>query len=139
MNEPISFQTDALIPFDYLVSSGSIATAASIVTTLTLQADSRFELHWIFGTSSEDTDTDTMPNNFEVQISDQATGRLLSNARLPQRCFCGPANAGFFRLLRPISFPPQANLQFDWLNVSGQTATARLVLRGFKIFSGVSA
>jgi hypothetical protein len=137
MSQYQNFQSSKIIPFDYLVSSGSIANAASIVTTLTLQADSAFELHWIFGTSSEDADTDFMPNNFEVKISDQATGRELSNARIPQRCFCGPANGGVFRMLRPICFAPNTNLQFDWLNVSGQTATARLVLRGLKLLEQI--
>src|SRR5262245_13470830 len=137
MNDAIQFQTDRMIPFWYLVNSGALAASTSGITTLTLQADSSFELHWIQASSDQDAATDVMPNNFSVQISDQSTGRLLSNARIPQRIFCGPANGGFVRQMRPITFPPQANLQFDFLNlVTDDTTNVTLVLGGYKIFLG---
>lgn len=126
-------RNNKILPFDYVVVSAALTANAAGVSTLTLQADSWFELHGYFGSCTEDLDTDFMPNNFSVQISDQSTGRFLSSARVPQRAIGAPANGGLL-LLVPVAFPPNATLTFDFLNLTANTNTVTLTLRGIKNF-----
>lgn len=124
--------TSAVIPFSYIVSSGSLANAANSQVTLNLAADSSFELHAILATSSADDPADFRPNNFSCQITDQATGRQLSNSRIPQVLMAGD----MFTVLREgrlVVWPPLATLQFDFLNTSGETASAQIVFKGYKL------
>jgi len=122
-----------IIPFMYVVVTNVIAANGNAQQTLGLAADSEFELHYILGTCTEDVDTDFMPNNFSCQITDQSTGRNLSNLRVPARNLCGPSNGSIF-MRRPVIFPAQANLLFDFLNLTGNNNTITLTLVGYKIF-----
>jgi hypothetical protein len=124
-----------VIPFDYVVVTGSIAASGSAQTTLTLAPDSSFELHLLEGRSSLDGVTDIRPNNFSCQITIQSTGRQLSNLRVPQNLLAGTAENGpMFR--RPILLSPNTVLLFDFLNLSGASAnTITLALRGYKLFN----
>lgn len=127
----ILFKSQDKLPFDYLVSSGALTANASGVQSLTLQPDSWFELCVVAGSCTEDLDTDFMPNNFSFQITDQGTGRLLSNARIPERI--GAPYHGY-RLLSPVSFAPNTTLLFEFLNLTANTNTVSLVLHGYKNF-----
>lgn len=123
------------IPFSYLVSSGAISASGTASTTLTLASDSIFELHFFYGSSSLDAATDYRPNNFSAQITDQATGRQFSNARIPQRMMVEIAENGFPER-RPILFPRNTVFVFDFLNLSTSTAnTINIVLKGYKLFT----
>lgn len=128
--------TRNILPFEYLVSSGAMAASAAAQVTLTLQADSNFELQALMGSSSLDADTDFMPNNFSCQITDQSTGRQLMSARIPQRILVGPSNGSLMERHR-IVFPAQAILLFDFLNLdSGNANTVTFVLKGYKHLIG---
>ncbi len=120
------------LPAWYAISVVLVGSAAN-TGTLILDQDSEFEMWDIFGSSTQDADTDFMPNNFSVMITDQGSGRRLSNIRIPQRNICGPAN-GAYRLPMPVIFPPNANLLFDVLDLSTQASTATIVLCGYKRF-----
>jgi hypothetical protein len=122
-----------VLPFSYLVTPAQLSSGASIVSTLSFQADSKFEWHWCFASTDQDGDTDIMPNNFSVLITDNSTGNKMSNARVPQRILCGPANGGFRRMARPILFAPLSTLEFDFLNLSGTNLNIVLELGGYKV------
>ena len=122
----------SVVPFSYLVTSASIAASGQQQVNLTLQTDSFFELQAFQGSSSLDADTDFMPNNFSVQITDQSTGRQLSSGKVPQRLYCGPANQSVLERIR-IVFPPQASLLFDFTNLdAGNANVVSFVLKGYK-------
>jgi len=125
-------KTDKIIAFDYLVSSNALAANGNAQVTLTLAADSQFELHGILATSSADLATDFAPNNFSCQMSDQSTGRQFANTRIPQVALAG---IGRFALLerRPITFPALGTILFDFLNLTGNTLTAYVILKGYKL------
>lgn len=134
MNDLISPNKDKVM-YDYLVSSGAMAASAvNVQQSLILEQDSWFELRGFGMTSSLDTDTNTMPNNSSVQISDLSTGRLLSNLAIPQRLFS--AYNPFYRLARPCAFPPNANLLFTFQNLIASTNTTTVDLRGYRYFNG---
>ena len=123
------------IPFSYLISGGAIIASGTASATLTFASDSLFELHFFYGSSSLDAATDTRPNNFSVQITDQATGRQFSNARIPQRLMVERAEEGFPER-RPIVFPRNTVFVFDFLNLSSaSTNTPTIVLKGYKLFA----
>lgn len=123
-----------ILPFDYVVGSGALAGNAVGVSTLSLQADSKFELWGIHSSCTSDADTDFIPNGWKATIQDMSTGRLLSNSDVPQRVLT-PAPSGGWRFPRPVIFPPSANLQFTFTELSGSTNTITLVLRGYKLFN----
>jgi len=128
-----SVKSSNRIPFWYVVTSTAMAANANNQQTLIMQADSWFELNTILGSCTEDADTDFMPNNFSVNLTDQASGRNLASARVPQRILCQPANGGL-SLQTGIIFPPSANILLDFLNLTGNSNTVTLVLQGFKVF-----
>ena len=125
-----------IIPFVY-VGSVTLGANGSGTFTIVLTIDSSFELHYVMGSCTEDTDVDVMPNNFSVQITDQGTGRQLSSARVPQRTMTGPANRDLFQH-RPVVFPPSTTLVFDVLNLTGNSNTVTITLHGYKLFKPVA-
>jgi len=130
MNQPV-LNTKCL-PFDYVVEV-TLTTGQQLQTSLTLQADSYFELVAILGTSSKDGATDIAPNNFSVQMTDQSSGRQFSNVRVPQRCLAGTAR--YYRdKWRKVVFPPRAVILFDFLDLSSDANSVKLVLTGYKDF-----
>jgi hypothetical protein len=120
-----------VLPFVYQVTL-ALTALQRLQTTLTLAADSVFELHRIDGVSSRDTTTAFYNNNFDVQIQDLATGRFLSNDLIPQVLLCSPMNFNY-REVRPVQFSPSTNLQFDIRETSNNTATVRIALHGYKL------
>lgn len=120
------------IPFLYLATSPTIAGNGTAQVTLLMQADSRFELHGIFGTSSADANADFSSNNFSLLITDQTTGRQLMSNTVPQRILCGNAFNGYLQR-RPIVFEPQSNILFSFTNLTGGNTTVNIVLAGYKI------
>lgn len=133
------FENKLIIPFSYVHTSGSTAIVANgnVQNTLTMAADCSFELLAILGSCSEDADTDIMPNNFSVLITDQSTGRNLASARVPQRCMAGSTNNGNLPEKYPIRFPASCILAFDFLNLTGNSNTVTIVLKGYKIYGTI--
>lgn len=131
----MDYRTQNIIPFDYVIVL-ALTSGGSLVGNLVMAQDSQFELHQWAASAAADADTDTMPNNFSVQVMDLSTGRAFSNLRVPQRAFSAPSNP-FYRLMRPVLFPAAANVQFDALDLSSSTNAVTLVMRGFKLFHPV--
>ena len=129
-------RSNNILPAWYGVVVGPLLTTAAGQGNLVLEQSSEFELHEIFGVSTEDDPNDPQSNNFSVKISDESTGRALSNIRIPQVALCAPANDGY-RFLRPVIFPPLANILCDVLNLSGNTNTITIVLAGYKIYGAI--
>lgn len=125
---------DSIIPFSYRVNI-TLAANATGAANLLLMADSTFEVHYVFGRSSADGATTIAPNNFELSIQDQATGRLFMSQRIPQALLAGNAfnNAPE---LRGLQFQPQTNLLFDFINLTNASLTVDVVLKGNKILIG---
>lgn len=133
LNLPAEGKTSSqIVPFTYLVNTGTMASSAKVIApTLTMEADSVFELHAVAASSSLDADDDTMPNNFEVQIRDLSSGQYLSNALLPQRADTPKEGRN---LIVPIIFSPSSNLEFTFLNLIASEQTVNYALIGSKIF-----
>ncbi len=132
----MDYRINNIVPFSYMKVTVLAASASNQQDSLTLDQDSQFELHQIFASATSDADTDFMPNGFEVLIIAGSGGRMLANLPIPQRCMCSPSNGGY-RLLRPILFPPQTNLQLQYNEISTSTNTVKLVFHGFKIFGSL--
>jgi hypothetical protein len=122
---------DRALPFTYVVSPGALANGETGQTILTLQQDSDFELHEIALSCSVDDMNDPESNNASVIMSDQSTGRQFSNARIPQVL----VNKNNGKLLRPVKFKSLSNIGFDFLNLTANSNTPTLILRGFKLFN----
>lgn len=132
------------IPFDYVVTTSSMAASTTPglgnnAQQLILDQDTWFELISIQATCSLDTDTSQMPNFFSVAMIDNSSGRLFSGGptgspfgvQVPQACIT-PYNPEYiFR--RKVFFPPNANLLFNFVNLStGSANIATLALRGYR-------
>ena len=132
--DPLSSRIVDIQPFDYLVAI-TCAANSSNTGVITMMTDSVFEFHELFGVSTEDSPTDFHPNNFSVLITDSVS-RQMSNIRVPQAIMTAPSNMGY-RILRPVQFQPGANLTLDVLNLTGNSNTITIALRGFKFFNAV--
>jgi hypothetical protein len=130
------YRSNNIIPAWYGLSIGPITASSSLQGNLVLEQSSEFELHQIFGSSSEDDPNDPQPNNFSVSITDNGTGRQLMNIKIPQSHLCCPANNGY-RLVRPVIFPALCNLLFEVLDLSGNANTVKLTLAGYKIYGSI--
>lgn len=132
MNAPTTAQ---LIPFVYKVEATlAAAVGATSTQNLVFQADSSFELYAILATGGVDATTENLlvnPNSFKVAIKDNTTGRDFTSGPIPQRVICGNA---FNQILqaRPTVFPPQANLQFTFENLTAAANSITLTLVGYK-------
>lgn len=121
------------LPFIYLVTPPTLTASGTASTTLIMQADSRFELIGIMGSTSQaDELTDVNPNYFTCTIRDQTTGRDLMSGPVPQRILCGNAFNGFLQK-RGIVFEPQSNLLFTFTNLTGADNNITLALHGYKL------
>jgi hypothetical protein len=129
-----NFKSAQVLPFFYVVQATLGATVGATATVnLTTDSASYFELHQIGGSSSLDADTDFMPNNFTLKISEQSTGRDLTGGQIPQRCICGPANQGW-QFRRLVNFPPNTTFQFTVVNTIATANVVDIVLHGFKLY-----
>lgn len=133
-----NFKSSDVLPFIYMVPIALGALANGSVN-LTLEANSWFEFHyWMASTDQDQVQSSTVaafyPNNFTVQITDDSSGRQLTNGKVPQRIICGPSNQNI-RHIRPVVFPPNAVLKFDFTNLVNATTNVTMALHGFKLFN----
>jgi len=121
-----------LMPFTYVVDSGVIAASGQAVAQLNLQGDQWF--HWcdVAASATSDTDTTHMPRGWRVQIQDMSTGRLLSNALVPQR-----VEAPYWgrRMWRPVFLKPSSTLRFTFEDASAVENRVRYHLQGHKFWT----
>lgn len=127
------YSTAVIIPFTYLVQIALTANQAG-QQQLTMAADSVFELLRILAVTDADDDA-FPPNNFAIQITDSTTSHQMSNARVPQAIYTaytyqGPGNDEKY----PIRFPAQAQVLFDFLNLTSGTINVSVALKGYKIY-----
>lgn len=131
----MNYENKLIIPFTYIVT-GTLTSGSTVQSTLTMAADSAFELMCILASSSYDGSDDIAPNLFSVQITDQSTGRQLSNARVPQRCIGGVTANGWGAVEKyPIRFPASCIMLFDFLELASQSQTVTIALKGYKLFA----
>ncbi len=128
------FKNTLIIPFTYIVTQ-AITTGQAVQTQLTMASDSSFELLEFVASSTLDGDADVIPNQFSVQVTDQSTGRQLSNARVPQRMYVASTYTAGSVEKYPIRFPAQCVLLFDFLDISGSgdSQTVTFGLKGYKL------
>lgn len=133
-----NFDSKNVLPFTYLVTI-ALSSLGVGSTNLTMEASSSFEHHfWMASTDQDQVQSSTIaaifPNNFKCQITDQSSGRQLTSGQVPQRILFGPANQSV-RQIRPVVFPPNAILQFDFTNLVAGTTNITIGLMGYKIFN----
>lgn len=121
------------IPFIYAVAQTLSANGLGSVN-LTLAADSWFELtRFVAATNDANFDTDQNPNAFSVQVTDQGTGRQLSNLKIQQALITGTtyrhANQRY-----GIVFSPNTTIQFDFQNLTGNSLSIQLGMEGYKYY-----
>lgn len=121
------------IPFYYSLTTAAMAGNGTDTKTINIAADADFELTYFLGSSSVDLDTDFMPNNFKVKITDQSSGRLLTSDYINQRNICGPSNGTLYQRY-PVIFKSLSEIVFDFVELSGGTNTVNFVMAGYKIF-----
>ena len=124
------------IPFTYGVSI-SLSVSGVGSTTITTNQDAPFELHYIMARSDRETktgETSQAFSFFKAQITDQSTGRQLSNQQVHQEVLCGPWNKSLSEK-RAVIFPPGTIFTIDFtdLNASG-TNVVDFYLKGYKLF-----
>ncbi len=130
----LSYYPNTLIlPFTYLVSSGAVAANGNAQVTLTMSSDAAFELLGFVASATSDAVANVIPNGFSLLITDQSTGRQLSNTRIPQRMFGSSTYNQMCQEKYPIRFPANCTLLFDFLDLSGQTNTINIGLKGYKL------
>ncbi len=128
----MDYRSNNILPFTYVFPVFTLTGNGSTQQTLQMEQGAQFELHEIYGTSSQDTDTDFMPSNFSVLFTDQITHKQMSNANVPQRLLCGPSNRGY-RQIRPVIFAPGTNILASVLDLSGQSSTVTIAWQGYLI------
>jgi len=120
------------IPFVNNFPSVVLTALGTGAATLNLSVDAHFELWKVLISCSVDLDTDFSPSNVNLQITDQSTGRLLSNGQVPQRIY-SPIG-GQNRMPYPITFAPNSTLVLDLTDTSNATNTVVVSLWGYKLF-----
>lgn len=133
MNDIKNLMSNQRLPFVYGVEL-TLGANASGTTQLNIQSDSSFLWTGLFGMSDQDDATDFFPNNFKIQLTDQSTGRNLSNIKIPQKLIAAPTNQKA-QLFQPVVFMPNSTIVFDVENLVGSQAVVTLALMGYKLFN----
>lgn len=124
------------VPFSYVVQVTGLSGNSTTLVTKTLARDSYFMLcRWLAWTD-QDAASEFTTNNFKVQITDQTTGRQLSDFRVPQNII-SPAGRPQ-NLLMPVILFESSILQFDFENLTASTMEINFVLDGFKLYGELS-
>ena len=113
------------VPFDYVVGGTVAAPAGSaLVLAIALDADREFEWVWIVGSRTSPLLT--------VQLTDGATGKVLSNAPLNFDNWAGTGPLPF-PLVEPWVLARGSTLTFNLVSTSGALNVVQIVLRGYKL------
>lgn len=131
-----NYPSNLIFPFTYIVDSGSISGNAQAQVTLQMASDCTFELLGFLASATSDAETETIPNGFSVTIQDQSTGRLMSNANVPQRMFASSTYNPMTYEKYPIRFPANCALLFTILDLTGSTNRVIIGLKGYKLYQG---
>jgi hypothetical protein len=120
-------------PYFYRVDATCQALGSTTVP-LQLDPDADFELHYIMGSSTADSDTNFYNNNFTVTIADKGNSRFWSNNPIFQKVLCGPDNGGL-PIRRPVLLAAKTNLSFLITDLSNDTNTVSIIFHGFKVIT----
>jgi hypothetical protein len=128
------YPTSLIIPFSYIATIKAIPGMATQATVIQMASDSTFELLRMMAISSADVPANYFQNNFSVQLTDQSTGRQLSQDFIPQSCFVTNQYQFGGDEKYPILFPAQGIINLNFTNLTNAALTVNFVLKGYKIF-----
>jgi len=121
------------IPFWNQFDAVALSANGTGQVTLSLAVDSHFEWWKVLVSCSQDADTDFIPSNVDLLLTDISTGRQLMSAQVPQRNLA-PQN-GWNQFPRPVLFAPNSTLALDLTDQSGSSNTVTVTLFGYKVFN----
>jgi len=133
MTNKRAFNTKDLVPFTYIVSI-TLGALASGEATITMEANSWFEHHYFAASTDQADHANPVANRFTVQVTDESTGRQLSNGKVPQNMLTLPWN-GVLQVIRPVRFAPNAILRFAFTNLVNGSNTITMGMIGYKIYT----
>jgi hypothetical protein len=127
-------------PFIYQVQI-TLAANGNGQESLTLGNDSYFSLCG-FGAFSNPTgvtpQTLTNQNSFSVAITDNSTGRQLSNARIPQAIITNVNYSQYLNFTGCVIYPPLNVFFCDFQNLVGDVNIIQLCFVGYKLINPIN-
>ncbi len=118
------------IPYQYKVTSNTMASSGTNTQSLIMDNDHDFELHYVIGYSSQDTNT-FFNNNFQLLITDKTSSFIWANLPIDQIAI-GPTNF-FLPERRPVVLPARDTLTFAFTNLFAGNLIANVVFKGYKL------
>jgi hypothetical protein len=120
-------------PFTYIVPITLAASTAGSYS-LILANDSEFDLQTIEASTSADTNSSQLANNFSLLMRDITGGRDYSTAPVPRFLLAGIAPQNIVQEGRCIRFPRKQQIEFQFLNLTASSLTVTVALKGYKVF-----
>ena len=120
-------------PFTYIVPI-TLAASATGSYSLILANDSEFDLQTIEASTSADTNSSQLANNFSLLMRDITGGRDYSTAPVPRYLLAGIAPQNVVQEGRCIRFPRKQQIEFQFLNLTASSLTVTVALKGYKVF-----
>jgi len=120
-------------PFTYIVPITLAASTAGSYS-LILANDSEFDLQTIEASTSADTNSSQLANNFSLLMRDITGGRDYSTAPVPRYLLAGIAPQNIVQEGRCIRFPRKQQIEFQFLNLTASSLTVTVALKGYKVF-----
>jgi hypothetical protein len=120
-------------PFTYIVPITLAASTAGSYS-LILANDSEFDLQTIEASTSADTNSSQLANNFSLLMRDITGGRDYSTAPVPRFLLAGIAPQNIVQEGRCIRFPRKQQIEFQFLNLTTSSLTVTVALKGYKVF-----
>ncbi len=120
-------------PFTYIVPI-TLTASSSGSYSLILANDSEFDLQTIEASTSADTNSSQLANNFSLLMRDITGGRDYSTAPVPRFLLAGIAPQNIVQEGRCIRFPRKQQIEFQFLNLTASSLTVTVALKGYKVF-----
>jgi hypothetical protein len=120
-------------PFTYIVPI-TLSASSSGSYSLILANDSEFDLQTIEASTSADTTSSAIVNNFSLLMRDITGGRDYSTAPVPRYLLAGIAPQNIVQEGRCIRFPRKQQIEFQFLNLTASSLTVTVALKGYKVF-----
>jgi hypothetical protein len=120
-------------PFTYIVPITLAASSAGSYS-LILANDSEFDLQTIEASTSADTNSSQLANNFSLLMRDITGGRDYSTAPVPRYLLAGIAPQNIVQEGRCIRFPRKQQIEFQFLNLTASSLSVTVALKGYKVF-----
>jgi len=130
------YRSQNILPV-WIPQSFTLTALATVQQTVQFAANYEFELHSIWGQSSADADTDFMPGNFTLNILGTVSGiSWTNNIFINQRIMVSPSNGGN-PFIRPITFPPNSQIQLQVTDTTNGANTVQIVFHGYYLLDPV--